>query len=80
MYDTTRNPLVYVSAASSILRRWIGNPILDKEVIILIAACDGYIDPDGVPSYAKVIDQYGKMDNARRLEEKYLEEFLLRED
>lgn len=81
VYDTTRNPLVCVSTASSILRMWVGNPILrEGGVIILIAVCDGYIDPDSVPSYAEVIDLYGKMGNARRLEEKYLEEFLLRED
>ena len=81
LYDTTRNPLICGTAASSILRMSIGNPTLrEGGVIILIAVCDGYIDPDGVPSYAEVIDLYGKMGNTRRLEEKYLEEFLLRED
>jgi nickel-dependent lactate racemase len=81
VYDTTRNPLVCVSAASSILRAWVGKPILRKGgVLILIAVCDGYIDPDTVPSYADILDLYGKMGNARRLEEKYLDEFFLRED
>ncbi len=81
VYDTTRNPLVCVSAASSVLRMWVGKPILrEGGVIILIAVCDGHLDPDAVPSYAEVIDLYGKLGNIRRLEEKYLEEFLVGED
>ena len=81
IYDTTRNPMVCVSAASSILRMWVGNSILrEGGVIILIATCDGYIDRDSLPSYPEVLDLYGKVGNARRLEEKYLEEFLVRDD
>jgi lactate racemase len=81
IYDTTRNPMVCVSAASSILRMWVGKPILrEGGVIILIALCDGTIDRDSLPSYPEVLDLYGKMGNARRLEEKYLDEFLARED
>ena len=45
-------------------------------VIILVALCDGYIDPDAVPSYAEMLALFGKMGNIRRLEEKYLDQFL----
>jgi len=81
-YDTSRNPLVCVSAASSILRMWVGKPILrEGGILILIAVCDGFIDTTALPSYPEVIDLFGKMGNAQRLEEKYLEEFLFfRED
>jgi hypothetical protein len=81
VYDTTRNPLVCVSAASSILRAWVGKPILrEGGVLILIAVGEGQIDADALPSYSEVIGLFGKMGNARRLEEKYLNEFLSRED
>jgi nickel-dependent lactate racemase len=76
-YDTTRNPVICLSAASSVLRMWVGNPILrEGGVIILIALCDGSINTDAIPSYPEVLDLYGKMGNTQRLEEKYLEEFL----
>jgi nickel-dependent lactate racemase len=82
VYDTTRNPLLCVSFASSILRMWVGKPILrEGGVMILIGSCDGTIDTETLPSYPEVIDLFGKMGNAQRLEEKYLEEFLFfRED
>lgn len=36
----------------------------------------GFIDKEALPSYPEVLELYGKMGNARRLEEKYLDEFL----
>jgi nickel-dependent lactate racemase len=82
LYDTTRNPMICLNAAANILRNSLGKPILrEGGVIILIAVCDGFIDTDALPSYPEVLDLYGKMGNAQRLEEKYLEEFLFfRED
>lgn len=77
LYDTTRNPLVCLNAAAAILRVCTGKPVLrEGGVIILIAECDGQIDTDALPSYPEVIDLYGETGNARRLEQKYLEEFL----
>jgi nickel-dependent lactate racemase len=76
-YDTSRNPLVCLSAASTILRMSIGKPVLrEGGVIILIGLCDGSIDTDALPSYPEVIDLFGKTGNASRLEEKYLDEYL----
>jgi len=80
-YDTTRNPVINFCAAAAILRCWVGKPILrEGGVIILISVCDGHINTDVLPSYPEVLDLYGKMGNASRLEEKYLDEFLFRED
>ncbi|MBW1847347.1 MAG: DUF2088 domain-containing protein [Deltaproteobacteria bacterium] len=82
LYDTTRNPVICLNAAANILRNSLGRPVLrEGGVLILIAVCDGFIDNDALPSYPEVLDLYGKMGNAQRLEEKYLEEFLFyRED
>ncbi len=81
VYDTTRNPLMCGTCASSIVRSWVGKPVLrEGGVIILVAVCDGYIDPEALPSYSEVLDLYNKMGNSRRLEERYLEQYLKNEE
>ncbi len=80
-YDTSDNPVIDFAAAAAIVRSWVGKPLLrEGGVIILISTCNGHIDSDGLPSCTEVLDLYGKMGNASRLEEKYLDEFLVRED
>lgn len=77
LYDTSRNPLMCINSAAAILRNSVGKPLLrEGGVMILIAVCDGTVDTDALASYPEVMDLYGKMGNAQRLEEKYLEEFL----
>jgi nickel-dependent lactate racemase len=77
LYDTSRNPLMCINSAAAILRNCLEKPLLrEGGVMIVVAVCDGTIDTDALPSYPEVIDLYGKMGNANRLEEKYLEEFL----
>lgn len=80
-YDTTNNPIICLFCGARLLRVCVDKPILrEGGVMILIAQCDGTIDPVACPSHAEVLDLYGKMGDARRLEEKYVDEFLSRED
>ena len=80
-YDTSRNTIASVLVAGRILRLCLGKPVLrEGGVIILIGNCDGGIDTVACPSYPEVLDLYGRMGDAFRLENQYMEEFLLRDD
>ncbi|GAB4338198.1 MAG: hypothetical protein Kow0099_12090 [Candidatus Abyssubacteria bacterium] len=73
-YADTRNPIINIVAATTILRSWRNRPLLRKGgVLILISKCDGYIDPAKHPSYAHALEFYRAAGSAAALESQYFE-------
>jgi nickel-dependent lactate racemase len=77
LYGDTRNPIVNMVGATTILRSWRNKPILRKGgVIILVSKCDGYIDPEKHPSYIRALEFFKKAGSAQKLEEQYFENLI----
>ncbi len=77
LYGDTRNPIVNIVGATTILRSWRNKPVLRKGgVIILVSKCDGYIDPDKHPSYIEALNHFQKAGSAQALEEQQFERLL----
>lgn len=74
-YSDTRNPIINVMAATTIMRSWRNKPILrEGGVMILVSKCDGYIDPAKHPSYVRALELFQSAGSAGALEEKHFEE------
>jgi hypothetical protein len=59
------------------MRSWRNKPLLRRGgVMILVSKCDGFIDPEKHPSYARALELFEQAGSARRLEELYFEELL----
>jgi nickel-dependent lactate racemase len=73
-YSDTRNPIINIVAATTILRSWRNKPLLKKGgVLILVSKCDGHIDPAKHASYARALELYRGAGSAAALEERYFE-------
>ncbi len=69
-YADTRNPIINIVAATTILRSWRNKPLLRPGgVLILVSKCDGYIDAAKHPSYRRALDLFQKTHSARALEQ-----------
>ena len=84
-YGDSRNPIINMVAATTILRSWRKKPLLKEGgVMILVSKCDGHIDEDKHPSHRRAIEAFGATGSAKALEEKLFdslhsdEEFLRR--
>jgi nickel-dependent lactate racemase len=74
-YGDSRNPILNILGATTVLRSWRGKPLLSEGgVVILVSKCDGYIDPDKHPSYARALDLFADAGSAEEFEKKYFEE------
>jgi nickel-dependent lactate racemase len=77
LYGDTRNPIVNVVGATTIMRSWRNKPLLKKGgVVILVSKCDGYIDPAKHPSYIKALEAFGAAGSAGALEEQHFEKLI----
>ncbi len=73
-YGDTRNPIINMIAATTILRSWRHKPILrEGGTLILVSKCDGHIDPEKHPSYAKALELFNEAGSAGELEQRYFE-------
>lgn len=77
MYGDTRNPIINMVAATTILRSWRNKPILSEGgVVILVTRCDGHIDKVKHPSYLQGLELFGNLKTARALEDKHFESLI----
>lgn len=85
LYGDTRNPIMNIVGATTIMRSWLNKPILKEGgVVILVSRCDGHIDTAKHPSYGLALERFGSLGSAAAVEEKHFEslhsdEELLRE-
>jgi hypothetical protein len=77
LYGDTRNPIINIVGATTIMRSWRNKPILRKGgVIILVSKCDGHIDPEKHPSYIRALDAFSRAGSAQALEESHFEKLI----
>ena len=80
-YADTRNPIINIVTATTIMRSWRNKPILKEGgVMILVSKCDGHIDPVKHPSYARALDLFRDIGSAAAFEEKHFENLYSDED
>ncbi len=76
-YGDTRNPIINILAATTIMRSWRNRPLLKQGgVVVLVSKCDGHIDSAKHPSYARALKLFGETGSAAALEEKHFESLL----
>ncbi|RJP17635.1 MAG: DUF2088 domain-containing protein [Candidatus Abyssobacteria bacterium SURF_5] len=81
LYGDTRNPIVNIVGATTIMRSWRNKPVLRKGgVIILVSKCDGCIDPVKHPSYIHALDLFEKSGSAEALEKNHLDSLIRNEE
>lgn len=80
-YGDTRNPIITMVAATTIMRLWRNKPLLRPGgILILVSKCDGHIDLAKRPSDARALDMFRKVGSAGDLEEEYFETLISDED
>jgi nickel-dependent lactate racemase len=68
-YGDTRNPLINLMAAATVARAWRREPLLRAGgAMVLVTACDGYIDPDLHPSHQEALRLFGTTRRAEAVE------------
>jgi hypothetical protein len=77
LYGDTRDPIINVVGATTIMRSWRNKPVLRKGgVIILASKCDGHIDPVKHPSYIRALELFEKTHSAEALETEHFESLI----
>lgn len=73
-YGDSRNPIMNILAATTVLRSWRKKPILRKGgVVILVSKCDGYVDSEKHPSYVRGLDLFADAGSAAEFEKRYFD-------
>ena len=73
-YGDSRNPILNILAATTVLRSWRNKPLLKEGgVVILVSKCDGHIDEAKHPSYVRALEAFPSCGSAAAFEEKYFE-------
>ncbi len=73
-YGDSRNPIMNILGATTVLRSWRGEPLLKKGgVVILVSKCDGHVDADKHPSYARALELFGDAGSADEFEKRHFE-------
>ena len=74
-YGDSRNPILNILAATTVMRSCRNKPVLKKGgAVILVGNCDGYIDPEKHPSYARALDLFAEAGSAEEFEKKHYED------
>jgi nickel-dependent lactate racemase len=80
-YADTRNPIINIVAATMIMRCWRNKPLLRKGgVVILVSKCDGYIDREKHPSYARALELFKTLGSAEAFEKNHFESLMADQD
>jgi nickel-dependent lactate racemase len=73
-YGDSRNPILNILAATTVMRSWRNKPILKKGgVVILVSKCDGHIDPEKHPSYERSLDLFAEAGSAEEFEKRHFD-------
>ncbi len=71
-YGDTRDPIISMLAATTIARAWRGAPLLRPGgAMILVTACDGFIDEAIHPSYPEAVAAFADAGHARGVEQRF---------
>jgi len=74
LYGDTRDPIINVVGATTVMRSWLNKAILKEGgVVILVSKCDGHIDTAKHPSYGRALERFGSLGSAVSVEEELFE-------